>query len=139
MKRICARINRPFVFLAAKRSRHECLSIDSSLLSSPSFVPALGRFSERVTVVGYSACHAERNHETTSGGSLLRMDADLLIGSRPQTLVGRWFLIYLKVATRRFGPGMRSNHLPAVLIVAVHHQLYDIVAVARCRSGSEEI
>ena len=59
----------------------------------------------------------------TAGGSLLRMDADLPIGSRVQTLVGRWCLMYLKVGTKRFGPGMSSNHFPGVLIVAVYHQL----------------
>ena len=61
----------------------------------------------------------------TAGGSLLRIDVDLHIGSRVQILVGRWFLMYLKVGTKRFGPGMSSNHFPAVLIVAVYHQLLE--------------
>ena len=95
-------------------SRKNCI-----LLSSFLFIPALGRFSERVTVVGYSACNAETDTRITAGGSLLRMDAGIPIGSRSQTLVERWFLMYLKVATKRFGPGMSSNHFPAVLIVAV--------------------
>ena len=64
----------------------------------------------------------------------MRMDAGIPIGSRAQTLVGRWFVMYLKVATKRFGPGMSSNHFPAVLIVAVRHQL-----VARSSSESEGI
>ncbi len=50
----------------------------------------------------------------TSGGSLLRMDAELAIGSRAQTLVGRGYVMNLKVGTGRFGHGMSYNHFPAV-------------------------
>ena len=32
------------------------------------FIPALGRFSERVTVVGYSACNAEPTRESQREG-----------------------------------------------------------------------
>ena len=33
----------------------------------PQIIPALGRFSERVTVVGYTVCNAETHHENHSG------------------------------------------------------------------------
>ena len=66
-------------------------------------------------VVEYSdVSHHERNHETTSGESILRMGAGISTVSTLQTLAWIWFVMDFFAAATGFLRGMVPNDILAV-------------------------